>query len=246
MPEKGGKGVSLSKGVKTALKSPRAKEATPKGKEVGPSKRGRKPKPRLESPNSEASPKDKSRISSKTGGKVSFETPVDEGERGKGGKDDNGKASWGKGGKYDNGKGSTPREPIVKVREAELNIEEELPKNAKCLMDCEAAVILQGIQDNLAMLSEDPAIKMPDSFNHGFQYAKTGSHYTSPESVRRVLETLKVNKVSEGELCMIGNVLPETSDEVFALIPSLKAKRQRLEGPITDLLYELAKHKKVK
>lgn len=37
----------------------------------------------------------------------------------------------------------------------------ELPENFKCLMDCEAAVILQGIQDHMVMLSRDAAIKIP-------------------------------------------------------------------------------------
>lgn len=36
-----------------------------------------------------------------------------------------------------------------------------LPENFKCLMDCEAAVILQGIQDHMVMLSRDPSIKIP-------------------------------------------------------------------------------------
>jgi len=37
----------------------------------------------------------------------------------------------------------------------------ELPENFKCLMDCEAAVMLQGIQDQMVALSRDPSIKMP-------------------------------------------------------------------------------------
>lgn len=37
----------------------------------------------------------------------------------------------------------------------------ELPDNFKCLMDCEAAVLLQGIQDRMVSLSRDPAIKIP-------------------------------------------------------------------------------------
>lgn len=37
----------------------------------------------------------------------------------------------------------------------------ELPKNAKCLMDCEAAHILEGIQEQMALLSADPTIKIP-------------------------------------------------------------------------------------
>ena len=37
----------------------------------------------------------------------------------------------------------------------------ELPKNVKCLMDCEAAEILQGIQDRMVVISADPSIKIP-------------------------------------------------------------------------------------
>ncbi len=37
----------------------------------------------------------------------------------------------------------------------------ELPKNAQCLMDCEAAQILLGIQEQMVLLSRDPTIKLP-------------------------------------------------------------------------------------
>lgn len=37
----------------------------------------------------------------------------------------------------------------------------ELPENIKCLMDCEAADILQGVQEQMVMLSRDPTIKIP-------------------------------------------------------------------------------------
>lgn len=37
----------------------------------------------------------------------------------------------------------------------------ELPQNVKPLMDCEAAQILQGIQDQMVLLSQDPTIKLP-------------------------------------------------------------------------------------
>lgn len=37
----------------------------------------------------------------------------------------------------------------------------ELPKGAKCLMDCEAADVLQGIQEQMIILSKDPTIKLP-------------------------------------------------------------------------------------
>ncbi|KAK4267383.1 hypothetical protein QN277_024170 [Acacia crassicarpa] len=73
----------------------------------------------------------------------------------------------------------------------------------------------------MTMLSKDPAIKIPVSFDKGLQYAKSNSHYTKSESVRSILEPLADLGVSEAELCVIGNVCPQTSEEVFALIPSL-------------------------
>lgn len=44
-----------------------------------------------------------------------------------------------------------------------INWRAELPKNVKCqcLMDCEAAQLLQGIQDQMVLLSADPTIKIP-------------------------------------------------------------------------------------
>lgn len=37
----------------------------------------------------------------------------------------------------------------------------ELPENAKWLMDCEAFEILEGVKAHMAVLSEDPSIKIP-------------------------------------------------------------------------------------
>ncbi|KAJ4704154.1 DNA-directed RNA polymerase II subunit 4 [Melia azedarach] len=126
----------------------------------------------------------------------------------------------------------------------ELRIEPELPKNTKCLMDCEAAHILEGIQEQMVLLSADPTIKIPLSFDRGLLYAKTGSHYTNPQAVRGLLETLSKLGVTNGEICQIANVCPETVEEVFALVPSLKAKSSTLSDPLKDVLSELAKFKK--
>ncbi|KAG6594363.1 DNA-directed RNA polymerases IV and V subunit 4, partial [Cucurbita argyrosperma subsp. sororia] len=94
----------------------------------------------------------------------------------------------GKGGKGINelGKASVSKEQ----QPLELKIEQELPKNVKCqcLMDCEAAQLLQGIQDQMVLLSADPTIKIPTSFDRGLQYAKRANHYVNTESVRPVLE----------------------------------------------------------
>nr|XP_028959214.1 DNA-directed RNA polymerases IV and V subunit 4-like isoform X4 [Malus domestica] len=138
---------------------------------------------------------------------------------------------------------------------------EELPKSVKCMMDCEAADILQGIQEQMVMLSKDPTIKIPVSFDKGLQYANSTSRYTHPQSGRHVLETLKKYGVKDGEVCVIANVCPETTDEVFALVPSLKtvylylcfknafpklfgAKRSTLSQPLKDVLSELTRFKR--
>ncbi|XP_010552732.1 PREDICTED: DNA-directed RNA polymerases IV and V subunit 4 isoform X2 [Tarenaya hassleriana] len=126
----------------------------------------------------------------------------------------------------------------------ELKADKELPENAKCLMDCEAAQILEGIQDQMVVLSEDPTIKIPVSFDRGLQYAKNGSYYTNPLSVRPLLECLKKHGVSDGEMCVIANVCPESMDEVFALVPSLKGKRDLISQPLQDALTELWKLKR--
>ncbi|KAK9138819.1 hypothetical protein Sjap_009413 [Stephania japonica] len=102
------------------------------------------------------------------------------------------------------GKSSEPFIPST----PKINAKEELPKDAVRLMDCEAADILQGIQDQLVVLSEDSTIKLPRSFDDGLRYAKLGSHYTSSLAVKRVLETLKSHKVSDEEICTIANTCP--------------------------------------
>ncbi|KAJ4975199.1 hypothetical protein NE237_000305 [Protea cynaroides] len=233
MAEKGGKGFSLPKERKVSSKSSGKKEATQKGKD-GSSKRGRKKKVvHFDNSDSEDLPTQRISSSSKSGGKVLFESPVAKGDSSKGGKSD----KTGKTG----GKGSVPKEPTV----LELKVEEELPKDAKCLMDCEAAALLQGIQDQQAILSEDPTFKMPGSFDKGVLYAKASNHYMNHQAVRRVLQTLKRHNISDGEICMIANICPETVDEVFALVPSLKDNRYKIEEPIREVLFELVKFKKL-
>ncbi|KAK7843213.1 DNA-directed RNA polymerases IV and V subunit 4 isoform X2 [Quercus suber] len=179
--------------------------------------------------NFEGSPEPKTLSSPKYVGKDA--TPFPKGYSSKGGKGD----------KIANG-GKTPaKEP----QPLELNIELELPENVKCtsMMDCEAASILQGIQDQMVTLSKDPELKLPVPFDKGLQYAKRGVHYTNPQSVRKVLETLTKHGVSNSELCEIANVGPESVDEVFSLVPSLKAKRSKLSEPLKGVLSELAKLK---
>ncbi|KAJ4836699.1 hypothetical protein Tsubulata_014861, partial [Turnera subulata] len=152
------------------------------------------------------------------------------------------KGNWSKGGKGDKvpngaGKAKVTKEPAP----PQLSFDpSELPKDAKCLMNCEASQILEGIQDQMVQLSKDPTVKLPVSFDEGLQYAKAGARYTNPQSVRRILGTLKKYGLSEAEICVIGNAFPETADEVFSLLPSLKSKATSLRGPLGGALNELA------
>ncbi|KAI8544361.1 hypothetical protein RHMOL_Rhmol08G0290700 [Rhododendron molle] len=193
------------------------------------------PKSSLKSP-AHLKGKDDSPAKSKNGRKVQFDSEGD----------------WGKGGKGDKvangGKSSMPKGSSTSGQKNE----QELPKNAKCLMDCEAADIVQGIQEQMVVLSEDPTIKIPIPFDRGLQYAKNGSRYTDPESVRQVLDypftywktmPLKAHGVSDSEICMIANICPESLDEVFALIPSFKGKKNKVTQPLKDALSELTKLK---
>ncbi|XAR73397.1 hypothetical protein NMG60_11007354 [Bertholletia excelsa] len=219
MGEKGGKGFSLNgDSFKTSVATNGKDDSSTK------SRRGRKVQF-----DSEELFDSKVNSSSKSGGKG--EIPIGKGDWGKSGKGD----------KISNGaKTSVPKQPST----LELKIEHELPQNATCLMDCEAADILEGIHEHMVILSEDPAIKIPISFDRGLQYAKRGDHYTSPEAARQALEPLKNHGVSDGEICMIANTCPESVNEVFALVPSLKGKKKKLSEPLKDALNELAKIKR--
>jgi DNA-directed RNA polymerase II subunit RPB4 len=107
---------------------------------------------------------------------------------GKGSSFSKGEASQGKaysGGK--GGKGSSSNVVPTKS-DAELKLELDIPPNSKMLMNCEAAELLQEIHEHMAILSEDPKIKIPESFDKAFQYAKDGNHFRTASSVKQALE----------------------------------------------------------
>nr|GLL37768.1 DNA-directed RNA polymerases IV and V subunit 4-like [Ipomoea trifida] len=58
------------------------------------------------------------------------------------------------------------------------------------------------------------------------------------------IRPLKERGVSDGEMCLIANFHLEYVDEVFALVPSLKGKKNKVEEPLKNALEELAKLKK--
>ncbi|MED6131694.1 hypothetical protein PIB30_012133 [Stylosanthes scabra] len=183
--------------------------------------------------------KDDSGTKSSKGRRVQFSkeaNPFESGITSTGSPASGGKGEFSRGGKGDkvaNGKAKTPSDP---------GVDQKLPENVKCIMDCEAADILQGIQEQMVMLSRDSTVKIPISFDKGMHYATSNSKYSDPESVRRVLQPLKGHGFSDNEICMIANLCPETTDEVFALIPSVKDKDSTSQV-LKDSLHQLAKLK---
>ncbi|KAJ3699196.1 hypothetical protein LUZ61_002901 [Rhynchospora tenuis] len=168
---------------------------------------------------------------SKSNGKSSSK-----GTSGKGGKGFSSGKAGGKGGVY-----SSSQKPPKKDTDAKLQL--EIPNGARVVMDCEAADILQEIQEHMVILSEDPTIKFPTSFDRAYQYTKEAKLYSDSKSVKDVLESLKNCGVTDGEICMIANIGPETVEEVYALIPSLKENKYKNEEPIKEALSNLSKVK---
>lgn len=176
---------------------------------------------------------------SKKGKKVQFdsEDSIETNTPKSNGKANTSASTGGKGDKIANGsKKPTGKEPTP----VERRIEKELPPNSVCLMDCEAADILQGIQDQMVILSQDPDIKLPVSFDTGLTYAKRGGNFAKPETVKKIFEPLKKQGVSDCEICLIANINPESVDEVFAVIPALKPKMSKLRDPLRIALEGLA------
>ncbi|XP_055803889.1 DNA-directed RNA polymerases IV and V subunit 4-like [Solanum dulcamara] len=130
----------------------------------------------------------------------------------------------------DSGKAKAPH-PLT------MRLEQDLPENTACLMDCEAVDILKRFQERMVAFS----IKPPVSFDRGLEYALSNRLYDNPQTVKQILEPLKQHDVSDGELCMIANFHLESVDEVLALVPSLKTKKSKLIVPLENVLAELAK-----
>ncbi|CAN6974103.1 unnamed protein product [Brassica oleracea var. botrytis] len=97
--------------------------------------------------------------------------------------------------------------------DAELKIGDEFLK-AKCLMNCEVSLILEHKYEQLQQVSEDPM----NQVSHGL------AGYKNPDAVRQVREILSRHQLTEFELCVLGNLCPETAEEAVAMVPSLKTK----------------------
>ncbi|KAF3620444.1 putative nuclear inhibitor of protein phosphatase 1-like isoform X1 [Capsicum annuum] len=261
MAEKGGKGFILPKTGKSALKSPGGYGFNPrkqplaemKGKDITGSSLENSPLQKS------SKGKDDSSLKSKRGRKVQFDSEgsLDINSTKSNGKADipSFKVDAGKAGKASaGGKSQKPKAPeplelraeqgdrqrdhsdvgksnVSEASDDHLSLAVEISEDTTCVMDCEAAEIMQGIQEKMVVLSEDPSIKLPVSFDRGLAYAQRNKLYDNSQAVRQALDVgfhltqirpVKQHGVTDGEICMIGNFPMESVDEVFALVPSLK------------------------
>ncbi|KAK0585325.1 hypothetical protein LWI29_026882 [Acer saccharum] len=127
---------------------------------------------------------------------------------------------------------------------AELKIGDEFLK-AKCLMNCEVALILEHKYEQLQQTSEDPLNQISQVFEKSLQYVKRFSRYKNPDAVRQVREVLSRYQLAEFELCVLGNLCPETAEEAMAMVPSITTKgRFQDDYAIDKMLNDLSMIKK--
>uniref|UniRef100_A0A1D1ZCW3 DNA-directed RNA polymerase II subunit RPB4 n=1 Tax=Anthurium amnicola TaxID=1678845 RepID=A0A1D1ZCW3_9ARAE len=127
---------------------------------------------------------------------------------------------------------------------AELKIGEEFLK-AKCLMNCEVSLILDKKYEQLQNISDDPMNQTSQVFEKSLQYVKRFSRYKTSETAKQVREVLSRNRLAEFELCVLGNLCPETVEEAIAMVPTIKSKgRFEDEDAIEKMLHDLSLIKK--
>lgn len=127
---------------------------------------------------------------------------------------------------------------------AELKIGQEFLK-AKCLMNCEVALILDHRYEQLHQMSEDPMNQISQVFEKSLQYVKRFSRYKNSDAVKQVREVLSRNQLAEFELCVLGNLCPETVEEAVAMVPTIKSKGRGLdEEAIEKMLHDMSMIKK--
>ncbi|KAK6924160.1 RNA polymerase subunit Rpb4/RPC9 [Dillenia turbinata] len=132
---------------------------------------------------------------------------------------------------------------------AELKIGDEFLK-AKCLMNCEVALILDRKYEQLQQMSEDPMNQVSQVFEKSLQYVKRFSRYNNPDAVRQVREYPSKFKATSFPLfaimlCVLGNLCPETVEEAIAMVPSIRSKgRAHDDEAIEKMLNDLAMIKK--
>ena len=134
--------------------------------------------------------------------------------------------------------------PVMEEEDAsELKLGHDFVK-AKCLMNAEVAIVLQRKYEQLQQLADDPSAQISQVFEKSLQYVKRVSRYSNPDAVKQVREVLTRNQLHEFELCVIGNLCPDTMEEAKALVPSITKRGRMDDDSIETMLTDLATIKK--
>ncbi|KAK7854922.1 dna-directed rna polymerase ii subunit 4 [Quercus suber] len=121
----------------------------------------------------------------------------------------------------------------------------EEEENAAELKIGDVALILEHKYEQLQQMSEDPLNQVSQVFEKSLQYVKRFSRYKNPDAVRQVREILSRYQLAEFELCVLGNLCPETVEEAIAMVPSIKTKgRAHDDEAIEKMLNDLSLIKK--
>lgn len=134
-------------------------------------------------------------------------------------------------------------QPVEEEDASELKLGEDFVK-AKCLMNAEVALVLQRKYEQLQQLADDPSSQISQVFERSLQYVRRFSRYQNPDAVKQVREVLTRNQLHEFEVCVIGNLCPETVEEAKALVPSITKRGRMDEEKIETMLTDLATIKK--
>ncbi|KAL0369468.1 UNVERIFIED_CONTAM: DNA-directed RNA polymerase II subunit [Sesamum angustifolium] len=123
---------------------------------------------------------------------------------------------------------------------AELKIPDEFLK-AKCLMNCEVALILEHKYEQLQQMADDPMNQMSQVFEKSLQYVKRFSRYR----ILMLSDKFESFFCFEPKLCVLGNLCPETVEEAIAMVPSIKTRgRAHDDEAIEKMLNDLSLIKK--
>ncbi|CAG7900609.1 unnamed protein product, partial [Brassica rapa] len=93
----------------------------------------------------------------------------------------------------------------------------------------------------LQQVSKDPMNQVSQVFEKYLQYVKRFSRYKNPDAVRQFHIILSRHQLTEFELCVLGNLCPETAEEAVAMVLSLKTKgRAHSDEAIEKMLNDLS------
>eukprot|EP00244_Chara_vulgaris_P007944 TRINITY_DN2982_c0_g1_i1.p1 TRINITY_DN2982_c0_g1~~TRINITY_DN2982_c0_g1_i1.p1 ORF type:complete len:117 (+),score=24.20 TRINITY_DN2982_c0_g1_i1:46-396(+) len=114
-------------------------------------------------------------------------------------------------------------------------------------MNAEVVTILEHkVRQMQEILGEDDptATQISNVFDKSLAYVKRFSHYRNPEAVKQVRESLSRRGLAEFEICVIGNLVPDTVEEAKTLVPTLAQEGRFDDDAIASIVQEISNLKK--